>query len=407
MLSSFTIKNFKSIVDLTLELGRFNVFIGENGGGKTNILEALAMAAGLVSNRLANEDLIARGVRVAKPSLTTSAFADLPQSDAVELAWTVPVAEEHGSKHTSVQYKLVWQDNRWINPELEALFQQVKKDLEFIWLEDFIKNSLPDESISLLSDFMMRVLRRWDKSGELPLSESLSILSLQGALKQYAIYCANTLALRGLQVESRREPLGLFGEGLDVAIAQLSPEVREELVEHARVVAWLDDIDVDREGRRKLEGYKLGRSQSDLYFIDRFMSEDNQLFSAENANEGILHVLFHLVLFMHPGTPKLFAIDNIETALNPHLLRHLIKTLVQLAKTHDRQALVTTHNPAALDGLNLHDDDQRLFVVYRDDEGHTRARRIKIKPDSPPDGPKLKLSEMWTRGLLGAIPTHF
>ena len=31
MLTSITIKNYKSIVDLTLELGRFNLFIGENG----------------------------------------------------------------------------------------------------------------------------------------------------------------------------------------------------------------------------------------------------------------------------------------------------------------------------------------------------------------------------------------
>lgn len=84
-----------------------------------------------------------------------------------------------------------------------------------------------------------------------------------------------------------------------------------------------------------------------------------------------------------------------------------MKTLAQLAKEQDRQALVTTHNPAALDGLNLHDDDQRLFVVYRSDEGHTRARRVAVKPQAPADGPKLKLSEMWMRGMLGGIPTSF
>lgn len=65
MLSSLTIKNFKSIVDLTLELGRFNVFIGENGCGKTNILEALGMAAGASNQRLGIEDLTQQGLRVA------------------------------------------------------------------------------------------------------------------------------------------------------------------------------------------------------------------------------------------------------------------------------------------------------------------------------------------------------
>ena len=208
-------------------------------------------------------------------------------------------------------------------------------------------------------------------------------------------------------MQSRHEPLGIYGEGLDVAIAQLPDALRAELLEHARMIAWLDDLEIDRGGARKLQGDKPGRSVSELYFADRFLSDERRVFSAENANEGILHVLFHLVLFLHPQGPRLLGIDNIETALNPHLLRHLVKALAGIAAAHDRQALVTTHNPAALDGLNLHDDEQRLFIVSRDDDGHTQARRVKVKPEHVVNGAKLKLSELWMRGLLGGIPTHF
>jgi hypothetical protein len=224
-------------------------------------------------------------------------------------------------------------------------------------------------------------------------------------LSSFGIYAPSTLALRGLQVESRREPLGLYGEGLDTTIASFSDGQREQLREHIGMVSWVEDVDIDREGKRKLEGYKLGRSASELYFFDRFMSDENRMFSAENANEGILHILFHVALFLSDKTPKIFAIDNIETALNPHLLRQLVKTLASLANENGKQALVTTHNPAALDGLNLHDDTQRLFVVARNDDGHTTVRRVKVKPEA--NGQKLKLSEMWMRGMLGAIPTHF
>ena len=45
MIQTIHIKNFKSIQDLKLDIGRFNVIIGENGSGKTNFLEAIAMAA--------------------------------------------------------------------------------------------------------------------------------------------------------------------------------------------------------------------------------------------------------------------------------------------------------------------------------------------------------------------------
>lgn len=42
MFKRLAIKNFKSIIDLTIELGRVNVFIGANGMGKSNVLEAIA-----------------------------------------------------------------------------------------------------------------------------------------------------------------------------------------------------------------------------------------------------------------------------------------------------------------------------------------------------------------------------
>jgi len=178
-----------------------------------------------------------------------------------------------------------------------------------------------------------------------------------------------------------------------------------DLIARARLVSWVDNVVVDVADKLKFKGYKPGRSASILYFRDRFMRRGNNLFSAENANEGILHVLFYLGLFMSDRTPRVFGIDNIETALNPQMCRELIKELAALAKTHHKQALITTHNPAILDGLNLHDDEQRLFVVSRNDHGHTVTERIKVKPQAP--GEKYKLSELWMRGHLGGLPHRF
>jgi hypothetical protein len=221
----------------------------------------------------------------------------------------------------------------------------------------------------------------------------------------FAIYNANALALRGLQTVSRRSPLGIHGETLDVAIAGLKPDVWADLLERAKCVSWLDDIVVDPSDQLKYQGHKLGKSQSTLYFHDKHMPAANNVFSAENVNEGVLHVLFHLTLFVSEGTPKILGIDNVDTALNPQLCRDLMAQICELAAKHDKQALITTHNPATLDGLNLNDDEQRLFVVYRNDEGHTLTKRIKAKPQA--EGQKLKLSELWMRGHLGGIPRNF
>ena len=41
MISHLEIKGFKSLVDVSIELGAVNVFIGANGSGKSNLLEAV------------------------------------------------------------------------------------------------------------------------------------------------------------------------------------------------------------------------------------------------------------------------------------------------------------------------------------------------------------------------------
>jgi len=224
-------------------------------------------------------------------------------------------------------------------------------------------------------------------------------------LKDYVIYNIETKALRGISSESKKLPLGINGEGLDILIADFNKEEKSELLEYSKFISWFDDIEIDKNDSFKYKGYKLGKSQSLLYFKDKFMSLKNNIFSAENANEGILHILFYLSLFISNKTPKFFAIDNIEKSLNPKLCRTLIKVLSKLSKEKDKQTLITTHNPAILDGLNLHDDEQRLFVVSRTDEGYTKIERVKLKPQK--DGEKYKLSEMWMRGYLGGIPNNF
>ncbi|MFN5502491.1 MAG: AAA family ATPase, partial [Pseudanabaena sp.] len=74
MFTEVQIENYKSIQNLKINLGRVNVFIGENGCGKTNILEAIALAGAATGNKLDNEFLAPRGIRVTEPEFMRSAF---------------------------------------------------------------------------------------------------------------------------------------------------------------------------------------------------------------------------------------------------------------------------------------------------------------------------------------------
>jgi hypothetical protein len=397
MLRKIRIQNYKSILDDTLELGRLNVFIGENGCGKTNILEALAMTAQALAGDLTADALSNRGIRLARPSLTLSAFTGLTPPTAIEITigeWSEAIRiVSKGKKHSL-------SNDPWKVVSRLAAFVQAKRRLTE--LAATLESN--EENRGALVDWLNRSFLTEEVAFKMNEAE---VEALADELDSFAIYAVHSPALRGFQSDSKRVPLGIYGEGLDTAIAALDEAQRAELAERAGCISWFKKLDLDEDDRLKLQGFKLGRSTSALYFMDKFMPAENNVFSAENANEGILHVLFYLTLFLSKQTPKIFAIDNIESALNPQLCRELIKELAQLAAQGDKQAFITTHNPAILDGLNLHDDEQRLFVVSRDDEGHTVTDRIRLKPETAAGEPRFKLSELWMRGMIGGLPERF
>lgn len=401
MLRKIRIQNYKSILDDTIELGRLNVFIGENGCGKTNILEALAMTSEALCGDLSADGLFNRGVRLARPSLTMSAFSQGATPSAIEvslddMADPIRLVSERGAEFSASM--------GWRVDSVASALAQVERQVNLV-----LKSIAGDaEQTAMVEEIRSTLARRTKRApADRYERDTAKLVVMAQELEAFAIYNATTPALRGLESASRKEPLGIHGEGLDTAIAGLDDEQRADLKRRAGCISWFKDLAIDEDDRLKLQGFKLGRSTSTLYFTDRFMAADNDVFSAENANEGILHVLFYLTLFLSKRSPQIFGIDNVESALNPQLCRELVVQLAELAVKNNKQALITTHNPAILDGLNLHDDEQRLFVVSRDAHGHTVTERVRVKPESKGSEPRRKLSELWMRGLIGGVPERF
>lgn len=77
MIKKVKIENYKSVVNQTLELGSFNVVIGANGCGKSNLLEAIAMAGLSSSGALLPEMFESRGIRLSESRFMRSAFEEV------------------------------------------------------------------------------------------------------------------------------------------------------------------------------------------------------------------------------------------------------------------------------------------------------------------------------------------
>ena len=111
MIRKVQINNYKSIPDLTLDLGRITVLIGANGSGKSNILEAIAVASAAAQQKLDNEFLTSRGIRVTETRFMRSAFQELPPPrKALQVSsqnGSEPTLEERRIPRTSIKISVM------------------------------------------------------------------------------------------------------------------------------------------------------------------------------------------------------------------------------------------------------------------------------------------------------------
>ncbi|MFK7947533.1 MAG: AAA family ATPase [Saprospiraceae bacterium] len=375
MIEEIRIKNFKSVQKLKFELGRINVIIGANGSGKSNLLEAITMGSIGLSDKVDLALLNLRGVRVTDSVYMRSAFK-----------------KENTEKDVEIDFKI---NKKGLNFKFYHNNKPFSK-----WMIKLKIPTLKGKTFMDSTDGENIVIDAINFFRGHPDTKQFTINSKEElSLKDFLIYAPENLQLRNFHSETQVEPLGTHGEGLFrllQVIAHEKPEHLKVIREKMQLMDWFEDLDIPT---------NLFATERRLRVKDRFLAEDLAYFDQRSANEGFLYLLFYVTLFVSDYTPKFFAIDNLDNALNPKLCRKLMTILVELAKKFDKQVIFTTHNPAVLDGLNLNDDEQRLFIIQRNLDGHTKINRVKKKSEL--NGSSVRLSEQFLRGYLGGLPKHF
>lgn len=394
MIRNVAIKGFKTLMqDEPIELGRVNCFIGANGVGKSNILEALGVLSAAAHGRVDDESLLRRGVRAGLPRLYKSSFA----AERTPAHIGVEASGDNGEV-----YRV-----SLLNP-LEAPEPAWKYKTEL----------LSDGQDEIISDGVRNKRNLNPEAGlaalkMVELDENNAATRLMQALQSYAIYCPNTPTLRGTVPDQQsRRPVGLSGGMLAEAFDTLKHHLEdqgeqgEELLDQVlELIDWVAKISVTSHAGELLSP-KVPRTKNLIKFTDRFMKKSRNELTAYDASEGALYILFCACLCLLPQAPRIIAIDNLDQALNPRLLSQLVNRLASwlFAADAQRQLLFTAHNPAALDGLDLTDPEVRLFAVERNSDGITQIRRIQLSGKLLEMNQEYPLSRLWLMGHLGAVP---
>lgn len=395
MIRTLRIQGFKSIHSESISLGRVNCFIGANGVGKSNVLEAFGVLGAAANGVVDDESLLRRGVRAGLPRLYKSSFA----SERTPAHIGVEVEGEAGEAYrVSLLNPLDSPEPAW------SYKTEVLSDGHQEVVSDGVRNKK-----NLNPQAGLAALKLVDLEPTNPAAQ------LMQRLQEYAIYCPNTPTLRGIAQDLQsRAPVGLNGGQLAEGFAALSkhlgnndhdPAAGEKLDEVLALIDWVADIQTTSHGAALLST-KVPRTKWMLKFTDRYMGKSRNELTAYDASEGALYVIFAALLCLLPQAPKLFAIDNLDQALNPRLLVRLTAHLSGWLRHNggDRQLLFTTHNPAVLDGLDLSDPEVRLFAVERNSNGLTCVHRLELTPELADLSQEYPLSRLWLMGHLGAVP---
>ncbi len=388
MIVKLEIRSFKSIEKAVFEPGRVNVLIGANGSGKSNILEAVGVLSAAAGGRVDDEALGRRGVRLGEPALYKSAFSGTRRSPHIGFgAWSQ-------------------------NASYEVSLRNPIKDPLPAWRyhsENLKRGGLNVAGRSPNSKEAPNPDAGWAALKSVELSPRDDTLHLLDALRSYAVFTPRTNALRGIDKESyQREPVGISGGRLENAVTEMAakrssdPVIANIYKDALGLIEWARSFDTSEASAISLSR-SVGSAKSVIRFKDRHMSIP---LSGYDASEGALFVLFHAALAASPNRPVLFAVDNADHALNPRLARALLASICRwhLEDNRESQIFLTTHNPLALDGLPIQNDEVRLFVTDRTDTGRTTINRVTLDDRLSAMAEKgWTLSRLWVMGHLGGV----
>jgi len=393
MIETIKINSFKSLRSVEVNLGKLNVFIGANGSGKSNLLEAIGVLSAAAHGRINDGSLLNRGVRPGVPKLYKSSFHKEPAPPHIALT----ACNTHSTYSVSL-------NNPLDAPEPDWMYKHEKWTRNSRHVSTSLASRSPRKSEH--KKLGMAALKAFG------MKESDLAYKFLKTLQEFRIYTPTTNVLRGVATDTQPSfPMGLSGGGLPIAVGKLLEYVKKGNCydkitdDFFPLISWAKEFSTAKSTELPLSP-SAALSPEVIRFVDKYMTEGRNELSGYDVSEGALYVLFLTVLVILPESPVFCAIDNADYGLNPLLAKQLFNHLSRwmIDHTESNQLLITIHNPLVLDGLLLNNDQIRLFTVNRNLSGMTEIKRVLITDkhlEMAAQG--WTLSRLWTNGYLGGI----
>ena len=350
-LSSMRVKNFKAVKDSgVLELGPLTAFIGDNGSGKSSMIEALRFAATLGRKDLDEAVAPFKGFehlrwKGGKSPGRTADSGEFRSYHPLE----INLSGHHGNGSVRAATRIADRTRNDVFFEREELRRGRERlirgaDGQVEPASAAVRPMAPE--MSLLSE--TRWFDRWQFLDMVPHLMGEKVLRKAAAARVIELSRdGSNLSEYLLELFNRsRDAFDGLVEAMQVVIpyaAGFKPTINE--FGDRSVLVWM------QEGKFELPGWML--------------------------STGTVRVLALLALLRHPDPPPLICIEEIENGLDPRTVDLVVEELRRATAEGRTQVLFTTHSPYLLDLLELED----LVLVEREPNGPPRFDRPHSHPE--------------------------
>jgi predicted ATPase len=348
-IKSVEISNFKSLADVRVDLDPFTVFVGANGSGKSNFIDALAFVqeclADSVEGALNRRGGWAHVMNRAKditsgptfPGIRFDLTIELPPDVTAEYAFEIDTHVEDLSRPFSIAY------------ESCVLEDSGGGKSEFLVERGQFRTSVPGIQLHTSADNLALRLVSGAEEFE-PLWNFLYLM------KFYAIDPAK---LRDLQ--SPDAGLFLKRDGSNAAsvlkrMNELGGRKHPQMFELLNMLLAEACPGIDKVATRSV-----GNKETLSFYQDIGLGAPVD-FDALDMSDGTLRVLGLALSVLQPR-PRVVGIEEPEATVHPALLEMIMEIL--MGASNEKQVLITTHSPEVLDQKELTDSQIRMVYLKK------------------------------------------
>jgi predicted ATPase len=355
-IESIKVKNYRALRDLELtDITPLTVFLGPNGSGKSTIFDVFAFLSECFTAGLRKAwDKRNRSSELRSRDSTGPIEFEIKyreEPDTPVITYRLQIDERSNGTPYIVMERLQWKRKPYGAPYRFLDFADGRGTVT--------AGETPDEGDERIEEQLTSSdVLAVNTLGQL--ARNPRVNALRQFITGWYLSYLNADSTRGTVESGPQERLTETGDNLPNVIQYLTEEHSEQLKtilsQLSRRVPRLESVfaTVMQDGRLLLQ-------IKDAPFERPIM--------AKFASDGTLKMLAYLTVLYDPVPPQLIGIEEPENQLHPRLLRGLAEECrTASART---QLMVTTHSPFFVNGLKA----RELWVLYRDEDGYTQARR--------------------------------